>query len=73
MKQKALLLAMAVCMAFPGTAITASGKEQAAVEAVQKGTADENTNNKNEKGTEYSDVSVLTGEPIDPEQCRRLL
>ena len=71
MKQKALLLLIAVCMAFPGTAITASGKEFNTVKAAQEGTADENTKNGSEKGTEYSDVSVLTGEAIDPELAKK--
>ena len=71
MKQKAILLLMTVCMAFPGTGFTAAGREQTTVMAAQEGTADENTKNKNENAQEYSDVSVLTGEAIDPELAKQ--
>ena len=71
MKQKAILIFMAVCMAFPGTGFTAAGKEQVAVTAAQESTASENTKNNNSQGKETTEPSVLTGEPISSELAKQ--
>lgn len=75
MKKKAILILIALCMAFPGTGFTAAGKGQAAGTAAQESTAADNKENETAQGSsqstaeqgKYSDVSVLTGEAIDPE------
>ena len=71
MKQKAILIFMAVCMAFPGTGFTAAGKEQVAVTAAQESTASGNTKNNNSQGKETTEPSVLTGEPISSELAKQ--
>ena len=75
MKQKALLLFMAVCMAFPGTGFTAAGIAKTTGTAAQTVAAATNNSKDNTvtEGTneEYSNISVLTGEPIEPEIARQ--
>ena len=71
MKQKAILIFMALCMAFPGTGFTAAGKEQVAVTAAQESTASGNTKNNNSQGKETTEPSVLTGEPISSELAKQ--
>ena len=74
MKQKALLLFMAVCMAFPGTGFTAAGIANTTGTAAQTAAAKNNTkDNTVTEGTgeEYSNISVLTGEAIEPEIAKQ--
>ena len=75
MKQKALLLFMAVCMAFPGTGFTAAGIAKTTGTAAQTVAAATNNSKDNTvtEGTneEYSNISVLTGEPIEPEIAKQ--
>ena len=74
MKQKALLLFMAVCMAFPGTGFTAAGIADTTGTAAQTAAAKNNTkDNTVTEGTgeEYSNISVLTGEAIEPEIAKQ--
>ena len=74
MKQKALLLFMAVCMAFPGTGFTAAGIADTTGTAAQAAAAKNNTkDNTVTEGTgeEYSNISVLTGEAIEPEIAKQ--
>ena len=79
MKKKAILILIALCMAFPGTGFTAAGKGQAAGTAAQESTAADNKENETAQGSsqstaeqgKYSDVSVLTGEAIDPELAKK--
>ena len=75
MKKKALLILMAVCMAFPGAGFTAAGEGQALVSTAgdnkgeDKGDSRETGTGQSEAGAAketYSDISVLTGEAIDP-------
>ena len=61
MKKKALLLFMAMCMAVTAPGFTVAGA------SAQAGDNKETETGKGSADTEkYSDVSVLTGEPIDP-------
>ena len=64
MKKKALLLFMAMCMAVTAPGFTVAGA------AAQESTAGDNKETETGKGSaaaeKYSDISVLTGEPIDP-------
>ena len=64
MKKKAVLLFMAMCMAVTAPGFTVAGA------AAQESTAGDNKETETGKGSaaaeKYSDISVLTGEPIDP-------
>ena len=61
MKKKALLLFMAMCMAVTAPGFTVAGA------TAQAGDNKETETGKGSTAAEkYSDVSVLTGEPIDP-------
>lgn len=76
MRQKALLIFMAVCMAFPGMRVIAAGKGQSEAAGTQESAAGENKETENsstqnaaqsDSATEkYSNISVLTGQAIDP-------
>ena len=59
MKKKALLLFMAFILAFPGIRAAAADQTQTTTSA--QGDA------KDSKEKKYSNISVLTGEEIDPE------
>ena len=59
MKKRALLLLMAIMFAFPGTRAAAADKTQTTT------SSQEDTKDVGEK--KYSNISVLTGEEIDPE------
>ena len=66
---------MAVCMAFPGTGFTAAGIADTTGTAAQTVAAATNNAKENTvtEGTEeeYSNISVLTGETIDPEIAKQ--
>ena len=76
MKQKALILLLAVCMAFPGTGFAAAGKVQvtetaASEKAVENKKSSTKTSSEENSEKEYSGVSVLTGEAIDPDLAKQ--
>ena len=76
MKQKALILLLAVCMAFPGTGFAAAGKVQvtetaASEKAVENKKSSTKSSSEENSEKEYSGVSVLTGEAIDPDLAKQ--